>query len=120
MMSEMNPRPRSLAAQWITAVVFVGCLGVALWFALNLEDDPDALVGLAIPALLAGAGFAAARFAQPIVLWVISGMLLVFSVLAVFSVGLFILPFALLMLVAAGMVQLARDRWAARTTAAQE
>lgn len=121
----MSPRPRSLAAQWITAVAFLGFLGVAVWFSFgpwSLPDDHDAILGMAIPVLLGGAAFAAATFGQPLLLWILSGVLLVFSVLAVFSIGLFILPFALLLIVAAGLAQLAWDRarWAARATTAPE
>ncbi|MGH2663974.1 MAG: hypothetical protein ACRDH8_14455 [Actinomycetota bacterium] len=76
----------------------------------------------AIPAACCVAGLIAARRGRPFVLYALSGFLIVFCALALFSIGLFFLPAGLLLLVSAGLSHIAWDRarWAGRESMAPE
>lgn len=79
---------------------------------LIAENGPWVALLLCVPAVLAALGLWAALRGHRSLAWIFAGVLLGFCVLGAFSVGLFYLPAALALLLAAGLTEgrAGRDR----------
>lgn len=72
-------------------------------FSLLEAEGSSILIPLAIPVALAAAGAVALRFRKRVLVWVSATLLLMFSLLTGFSIGLFYIPSSLLLLLAAAL-----------------
>jgi hypothetical protein len=79
------------------------------------ENGAWVVVLLCVPVALAALGLVASLRGRRVLMWVLAAVLLGFVVLGGFSIGLFYLPAALALLVAAGLTEVRGERGVRKT-----